>query len=456
MSATARAKGPRRIRYVRPWTYAKQSAFLFSPARWSVCEASTKTGKSSGCLLWLTEQAALHGRPGAECWWVSPVHRQAEAMLSRWKIAAPRGLYTANDSKRVVTLANGATIRFLSGEKPDNLYGDDVIAAVLDEASRMRPEVWPAVRSTLSATKGPARFIGNVRGRKNWFFQMARKAQGGAQDMAYAKLTAWDAVEAGILDRAEVEDAQRMLPEHVFRELYLAEPAEEGANPFGYDHVRACLQLGLAEGPVAAWGIDLAKSLNWTVMVGLNAEGRTCAFERFQKPWAETLQTIRSIVGRGYGCIDSTGVGDPVLEFLQRSLSTRTPTGPDVEQLTMAQRDRELARQVEDAESDGQIQTALATCPNLEGFKFTGPSKQALLEGYALAIQRHTIGLYGGPGEVVLAEHDAFEFEVTRTGIRYSAPSGFDDDCVMAYALAEWAWRKRRAGLGTRGDTVAF
>jgi len=453
---TAPAARKRVLKYRRPWLYPEQEQFLFSPARWSCCEASTKTGKSSGSLIWLTEQVALHGRPGAEAWWVSPVYRQAEAMYARWKLAAPAGMYTANDSKRLVTLPNGCSLRFLSGEKPDNLYGDDVLAAVLDEASRMRPEVFPAVRSTLTATRGPARLIGNVRGRRNWFYQMCRKAQAGAPEMAYMKLTAYDAVRAGILALEEVEDAERMLPAHVFRELYLAEPAEEGANPFGYDHLQAILQGDLADGPVVAWGIDLAKSLNWTVLVGLNAQGRTCRFERFQMPWAETLTRIREIVGRDFGVIDSTGVGDPVLEFLQRSLAQRRPEGPDPDQLTPLAWAREQRRREEEADGEAKVQQALSTCPNLEGFKFTGPSKQALLEGYALAVQRRTIGLYGDPAGVVLAEHEAFEFEVTRTGVRYAAPAGFDDDCVMAYALAEWGWRRRRAGLATRSDLVAF
>lgn len=453
MAATARK---RRIAYRRPWLYPEQEAFLFTDARWSYCEASTKTGKSSGCLIWLTEQALLNGRPGAEAWWVSPVYRQAEAMFARWKLSAPAGLFQANDSKRTVALPNGSTIRFLSGEKPDNLYGDDVLAAVLDEASRMRPEVYPAVRSTLTTTRGPARLIGNVRGRRNWFYAACRKAQAGAQGTFYTKLTAYDAVRAGILALEEIEDAQRMLPEHVFRELYLAEPADEAANPFGYQHLQAVLQVGLAEGPVVAWGIDLAKSLNWTVLVGLNAEGRTCRFERFQRPWAETLQTIRRIVGRDFGVIDSTGVGDPVLEFLQRSLAQRPAGLPPLESLAPMALEREMFRRAEDADGEARVQSAMATCPNLQGFKFTGPSKQALLEGYALAIQRRTIGLYGGPRDVVLAEHEAFEFEITRTGVRYAAPTGFDDDTVMAYALAEWGWRQRRTGLNTRADLVTF
>jgi hypothetical protein len=42
--------------------------------------------------------------------------------------------------------------------------------------------------------------------------------------MHYARLTAQDAIDAGIFDAAELADAQRHLPEPVFRELCYAEP----------------------------------------------------------------------------------------------------------------------------------------------------------------------------------------------------------------------------------------
>ena len=50
---------------------------------------------------------------------------------------------------------------FKGADKPDALYGEDVYAAVIDEASRCKEEAWHAVRSTLTATRGPIRIIGS-------------------------------------------------------------------------------------------------------------------------------------------------------------------------------------------------------------------------------------------------------------------------------------------------------
>jgi hypothetical protein len=43
---------------------------------------------------------------------------------------------------------------------------------------------------------------------------------------------------------------------------------------------------------------------------------------------------------------------------------------------------------------------------------------------------------------------EQFEFEYTRTGVRYSAPAGLHDDCVCALALA---WHKFRTSAGMSG-----
>jgi hypothetical protein len=39
-----------KIAYQRPYLYPKQEAAIFAPARYGVIEASTKTGKTVGCL----------------------------------------------------------------------------------------------------------------------------------------------------------------------------------------------------------------------------------------------------------------------------------------------------------------------------------------------------------------------------------------------------------------------
>lgn len=143
----------------------------------------------------------------------------------------PAWSFTANETESTITLTNGSVIWFKGAEKPDFLYGEDVYAAVIDEASRVKADAWYAIRSTITATGGAVRIIGNVKGKKNWAYRKARRAEGGAKDHSYARLTVWDAVEAGIFDEEEALDAKEELPESVYRELYLAEAADD-SGPF--------------------------------------------------------------------------------------------------------------------------------------------------------------------------------------------------------------------------------
>jgi hypothetical protein len=385
------------MHYERPVLYQKQRAAIFEPkdslgepARFSLTEASTKTGKTVGCIAWLFEQA-LKGKAGQNYWWIAPVFGQAQIAFRRMKLAVPMDLYQSTEVPPMITLVNGTIITFKSGEKPDGLYGEDVFAAVIDEASRMREEAWHALRSTLTATRGPARIIGNVKGRKNWFFALCRRAEAGEAGLSYHKLIAADAVNAGVLADEEVADARRILPDAVFRELYLAEPSDDGGNPFGLAAIARCVEPLAATTP-AVWGWDLAKHIDWTVGVALDEYGRVCRFHRFQGSWDNTMEQIIAATGSTPALVDSTGVGDPIVEILQKRPGTR-----------------------------------------FEGYNFSSSSKQKLMEGLAVAIQKREVTFPDGP---IRMELENFEYEYTRTGCRYTAPEGFHDDCVCSLALA--------------------
>ena len=377
------------IAYTRPKLYAKQRDAFFNDQRYALIEATTKAGKTVGAMAWIVEKT-LFGKPGQNFWWVAPVYPQAEIAFRRVKRGMTGDVLKPNNGDLFIDFPSGARLWFKTGEKPDNLYGEDVYAAVIDEASRVREESWHAVRSTLTSTRGQVRIIGNVKGRQNWFYRLARKAETGEPNMVYAKITAFDAVAAGVLSMEEIEDARRQLPEQVFKELYLAEPSDDGGNPFGY----AAIQAGIAplsSKPPVAFGVDLAKSVDWTVCIGLDAQGHVCRFERWQGPWNETVRRVREVCAGVPTLYDSTGVGDPVGEQLQEGRG------------------------------------------NFEGFKFSSSSKQQLMEGLAVAIQGGEVRYPEGP---VVAELELYEYEYTRTGVRYSAPQGYHDDCVCALALA--------------------
>lgn len=388
--------------YTRPTLYEKQEAAIFDDARISVIEAGTKSGKTVGCMAWIMEQAWM-GKRGQNFWWVAPYYAQAAIAYRRMKDGLPPQVFKHNDNDMTLTLTNGAVVWFKSGDKPDTLYGEDVYAAVVDEASRLRKESWWAVRSTLTATRGPMRIIGNVKGKLNWAYKLAKRAKDwverwvaggkkGPKLYAYHRITCWDAVEAGVLDIQEIEDARDDLPPEVFEELYEAQATETGSNPFGNEAIDDCTLQFIPTGVPLVWGWDLARKRDWTVGVGLDEYGQVVAQERFRTSWPGTIERIIANTGNTPALIDSTGVGDAILGQLQRDGGT-----------------------------------------NYEGFVFSSKSKQQLMEGLSVAIQNAEVTFSDG---VLVDELKSFEYEHTRTGVVYSAPEGMHDDCVCALALA--------------------
>jgi hypothetical protein len=232
-------------------------------------------------------------------------------------------------------------------------------------------------------------------------YQLARKAESGEPDMAYHKIVASDAVEAGVLDQKEIDDAESILPHDVFRELYYCEPSDDGGNPFGLAAIQRCI-APLGTGPPVVWGFDLAKHRNYTVGIGLGGDRTVVAFQRWRTDWRNTRARVKAMIGGAPCLIDSTGVGDPIVEELQRE------------------------------------------CPAVEGYQFTAQSKQRLMEGLAVAIQNQEVRFPEGP---IVSELESFEHEITRTGVKYLAPEGMHDDCVDALALAVEAHRRHGAGV---------
>jgi hypothetical protein len=392
------------IRIIAPKLTGYQKLIIDSLARFTITEAATKCGKTFSHIYWLFREAHK-GKYGNNYWWVAPVYAQAEIAFNRMrKLIRNSPGYSVNLTKLTITTPLGTIIQFKGAQDPDNLYGEDVYAAVFDEFTRAKEPSWWALRSTLTATGGKCKLIGNAKGKKNWGYKLGAKARAGEPGYEYHRITAYDAAAAGIITYEEIEQAKRDLPELVFKELYLAEPNEDGSNPFGIDHISKCFRP-VDRTHTKAHGVDLAKSVDWTVNIGLNNVGGVAFFERWQSPWGETVNKLKaSLIGKATA-IDSTGVGDPIVEELQRTVS------------------------------------------GIDGVKFSQSSKQQLMEGLAVAIQQGKIHF---DNEILRDELEAFEYVYTSTGVKYSAPTGVHDDTVCALALA-WSKHNDKVATMVRG-----
>jgi len=147
-------------------------------------------------------------------------------------------------------------------------------------------------------------------------------------------------------------------------------------------------------------GVDLAKHVDFTVITIIRVEEdhtHVVYFDRFnQIDWS--LQKMKIInAAKRYNnaqiIVDSTGVGDAIYEDLSNS---------------------------------GM---------NVKPFKFTSTSKKILIENLIVALENETISF--PEIDELINELRIFGFDKSKISghVRYNAPSGYHDDCVIALAL---------------------
>ena len=164
-------------------------------------------------------------------------------------------------------------------------------------------------------------------------------------------------------------------------------------------------------------GVDLGKSIDYTALTNINKsmkrldywermenENRTSWF--YQK---EKILAVSKIYGNCQANIDSTGLGDPIVEDLMRM-------GCNI---------------YHDVSGSGK---------ETPGVKFTNLTKESLIEKLKICIELRTFRI--PKIEILIRELSRFLCVTLPSGRRrYCAPDGEHDDCVLSLALAVWGAR---------------
>jgi len=370
--------------------------------------------------MWLLTRALLDPGPYA---WVAPWYKELKPVTTVLdEITVPQlfrnrakiNIQGVGPVYSHIKLFNGAEISFVSAEKEDAFRGFKFKGIVNDEAPSMRRERWEKEQApTLMDYGGWVIFIGSPRGR-NWFYELYLRGQ---DRQAYPEWESWKQSsyentleKGGFLKKQEIDLIRGQLPELAVRQEILGEFLEEEGTVFRYVDDCVAGSLGPPQPPLRyTIGVDLAKTQDWTVLIALDGEGHVRGYERFnQLDWGFQKARIKSFAERygGLMVIDSTGVGDPIYDDLNRAGL------------------------------------------RIQSFKFTNESKRQLIENLSIAFDKREItfpaDLGDMHGNVLQNELKAYTYELTSGGnVRYGAPEGLHDDAVTALALALWGRVKK-------------
>ena len=340
------------------------------------------------CVL----RVILAGKPAA---WFAPTYRHLkDAWRQIQQTMEP--ITTRSLEAERLEVVGGGSLECWSLDKPDSGRGRAYAGIVIDEAAivpNLEKSWQQNVRAQLSDYRGEAWFLSTPKGTANYFHTLYQRGKSEPNWASWQMPTETNP----FITSAEISDSRADLTDLAFAQEYLAQFVTWAGAVFR--RIQDCVGEILGE-PAVMIGVDWGRTGDYTVFTALSAAGHLVGLDRF-RGIEYSLQRARLAEfwqqhgRRAWIVAEANSMGGPVVEQLQ---ADNLP---------------------------------------VVGFQTTGPSKAAIIQSLALAFERQAIRI--PPDPVLIGELQAFEGQPGPSGaMKYGAPSGVHDDCVMALAIA-WA-----------------
>jgi hypothetical protein len=339
---------------------------------------------------------------GCQIAWVTPVYKQGKKVFAELERATKNsGLFEFNKSDLRVT-GFGSSIEFFSGERPDNIRGNTFHYMVVDEMAFTRPELWNEVLSATVMVKGrKVIFISTPKG-KNHFHTLCMQPN---YDPRY-KYIHFTSYENPMIAPEELEERKRSLPDHIFRQEYLAEFIDNASGLF--KNVRQSAGTWTKGGKCYA-GLDIGRADDYTVLTILNEKGEMIYVNRWRHDeWNKIIDKVADVI-RAYQAvtlIEVNNQGDIFFEMLSSRL--RNLVNP---------------------------------------FTTTSKTKPVIIEDLALAFEQADVKVADEQWLIDELENFTYIYNPNTRSVQYSAPQGLHDDGVISLALA-WHCKKNYSKRG--------
>ena len=339
--------------------------------------------------------------------WVSPVYSQAQKVQKEINnILNNTGLIKSNNyTDNILTLVNDSKIIFRSGERYDNIRGFTFDYAVIDECAYLKEEAWSAsIRPTLAVKGKKVIFISTPKG-KNWIHKLYEL--GKSNNSNYLSYNA-PSSSSPYIPLDELEDAKKTLPSKIYEQEYLAQFIEDGGEVFSNINEIMFDQWPTTPSTKFYAGLDLAKQEDFTCLTIFNDRGEVVEiYHKTQTDWNQLIDELAKVINKynAITLIEVNSMGDVIYDQLKRKVKQISP------------------------------------------FVTSNKSKQEIIEGLILSINNKEISI---PSERLFKplkqelEVFTYEYSPKTRNVKYGAPNGFHDDCVMSLALATYALKTQK------------
>ena len=385
-------------------------SILGSGAKYHIANIGRQFGKSlmgeNLLLYWAINHAPR------KIMWVSPVYAQANKVHKELYAAiAKSGIVASNNfSSSEITFKNGSTVIFRSAERYDNIRGETLDYAILDEAAFMKDDAWrEAIKPTLLVRGKKALFISTPKG-KSWFYDLYQL--GISPDHPNYQSYTGTSYDTPYISQQEIDEAKSVLPEKVFKQEYLAEFIDGGGEVFS--NIRDRTYAGDWQKPTGKvyCGIDLGKQEDFTVATFMDTNGTVIDIYRAnQIEWSTMVREILERIRKWNATvmIEVNSIGDVIYEQIKKEWADTHP------------------------------------------FVTSSKSKQEIIEGLILDFNEFSIILPSAELFPTLShelEIFTYDYNPKTRNISYGHPPGMHDDSVISLAICNYC-RKTKKSLGS-------
>lgn len=220
-----------------------QQQWVDATERFLCIEGATGTGKTYVWEPELFQNAHSPKNKGDEFWWIAPTISQAKAVYDNIKRsledAGVIGYYRCLDNVREIHTPEGGILCYKTGEDPNTLFGiRNVRMIVVDEFTRCRKSLWPALLTVANKTGARIIFIGNYRGEDtDWHLWVKQMISENVAGFRYFRTTAIEAMDAGIMSAEAFNTAKATMSDGEFNALYLCQGSADPSLLVRYDAV---------------------------------------------------------------------------------------------------------------------------------------------------------------------------------------------------------------------------
>lgn len=305
-----------------------------------------------------------------------------------------------NETEMRIELKNGSIFQIVGCDKIDSIVGTNPIGVVFSEYSLMKAQVWEFIRPILAENGGFAIFVYTPRG-MNEGWKILQIAKENPDSWWHEVLTVDDT--KAISENTLVQEKNEM-PRDLFEQEYYVKFIDGASSVFKrIDNNIYTEPQELKYGKRYQIGVDLAKYQDFTVISVLDLHTFHLVKQiKFNKiDWQEQKELIiREIKywNKARTYIDSTGVGDPIVEDLKRLVP-------------------------------------------VEAFHFNETSRTQLLNNLQVMLEQDKLKIPDDPE--LISELRSMQYELVGQKVKMKVPEGLHDDRIMSLGLACWGLSQR-------------